>query len=62
MSIFELSDEQGNKAFVDGYSLAFAIAKEKENPFINMVKVVDEKKISNEHIITGYDEFCEYFY
>ena len=62
MSIFELSDEQGNKAYIKGYSLAFTIAKEKDNPFVNMAKVVDEKKISKEHIITAYDEFCEYFY
>lgn len=62
MSVYELSDEQGNKCYVDNRSLAFSIVTEKQNPFINIVEVVDENKINKEHIISDYDEFCNYFY
>ena len=62
MVLWEVSDEQGNKFYTERYTLAFTITKEKENPFINIMKVNDNVKIDKKHIINDYESFCEYFY
>ena len=35
--MYEVSDEQGNRFFVESKKLACQIVNEKENPFINIV-------------------------
>lgn len=58
--MFEVSDEIGNKFYVENKELACEIVKEKDNPFVNMVEY--KGKIVEEHIIKSYADFCVYFY
>ena len=58
--MFELSDELGNKFFVENKELACKIVNEKDNPFVNMVEY--KKNVPKGHIIKSYADFCVYFY
>ena len=58
--MYELSDEQGNRFVVESKELACKIVNEKDNPFINMVRI--SRKVPSEHIIKSYADFCVYFY
>lgn len=40
--MFEVSDELGNKFFVENKELACKIVNEKDNPFVNMVEYKKE--------------------
>lgn len=58
--MFEVSDEQNNRFFVESKELACKIVNEKDNPFVNMVEY--KEKVADEHIIKSYADFCVYFY
>ena len=58
--MFEVSDELGNKVFVENKELACKIVNEKDNPFVNMVEY--KKNVPKGHIIKSYADFCVYFY
>lgn len=62
MSLYEVSDEQGNRFFVESKQLACQIVNEKENPFINIVELDDRIQVSKRHIVKSYEHFLEYFY
>lgn len=62
MSIYEVSDEQGNRFFVESKELACQIVNEKENPFINIAKMSDKVKVSKRHLVKSYNDFLEHFY
>jgi len=58
--MFEVSDELGNRFFVESKELACKIVNERDNPFINIVEYTG--KVAKEHIIKSYADFCVYFY
>ena len=60
--MFEVSDEQGNTCIVNDKSLAMLIVKDKSNPFINIVEMVDDKGLDKRHIIKTMEDFICYFY
>ena len=60
--MFEVSDEQGNRFFVESKELACKIVNEKTNPFINIVELDDRIQVSDRHIVKSYADFCVYFY
>lgn len=62
MSMYEISDEQGNRFFVESKKLACQIVNEKENPFINIVELDDRIQVSKRHIVKSYEHFLEHFY
>ena len=60
--MYEVSDEQGNRFFVESKELALQIVNEKENPFINIVELNSKVKVSKRHIVKSYDDFLKHFY
>ncbi len=62
MSIYEVSDEQNNRFFVESKELACKIVNEKENPFINIVELDDRITVSERNIVKSYEHFLEHFY
>lgn len=60
--MFEVSDEQGNRFFVESKKLACKIVNEKDNPFLNIIKLDDRIQISDRNIIKSYEHFLDYFY
>lgn len=60
--MFEVSDEQGNRFFVESKDLAYKIVNEKENPFINIVELDDRITVSDRNIVKSYEHFLDYFY
>lgn len=60
--MFEVSDEQGNRFFVETKELACKIVKEKTNPFLNIVELDDRIQVSERNIVKSYEHFLEYFY
>ena len=60
--MFEVSDEQGNRFFVESKDLACKIVNERSNPFINIVELDDRIQVSKRHIVKSYEHFLEYFY
>ena len=60
--MYEVSDEQGNRFFVESKELALQIVKERSNPFINIVKMSDKVKVSKRHLVKSYNDFLEHFY
>lgn len=60
--MFEVSDEQGNRFFVENKELACKIVSERSNPFINIVELDDRIQVSKRHIVKSYEYFLEYFY
>ena len=60
--MYEVSDEQGNRFFVESKELALQIVNERANPFINIVKMSDKVKVSKRHLVKSYNDFLEHFY
>ena len=60
--MYEVSDEQGNRFFVESKKLALQIVNERSNPFINIVKMSDKVKVSKRHLVKSYNDFLEHFY
>ena len=60
--MFEVSDEQGNRFFVESKQLACKIVSERSNPFINIVELDDRIPVSERNIVKSYEHFLEYFY
>lgn len=60
--MFEVSDELGNKFFVENKELACKIVNERSNPFINIVELDDRIQVSKRHIVKSYEHFLDYFY
>ena len=60
--MYEISDEQGNRLFVENKELACQIVNEKENPFINIVELDDRIQVSKRHIVKSYKHFLKHFY
>ena len=59
--MFEISDELGNKVFVENKELACKIVNEKSNPFINIVELDDRITVSERNIVKSYKHFLEHF-
>lgn len=60
--MFEVSDEQGNRFFVESKKLACRIVNEKDNPFINIIELDDRIQVSDRNIVRSYEHFLEHFY
>lgn len=60
--MFEVSDEDGNRFFVESKELACRIVKEKTNPFINIIELDDRITISDRNIVKSYEHFLNFFY
>lgn len=60
--MYEVSDEDGNSFYTNNYDLALLIAKDKTNPFINIVKLNDKVKVDKDHIIEDMEDFLTYFF
>lgn len=60
--MFEVSDEDGNRFFVESKELACRIVKEKTNPFINIIELDDRIIISDRNIVKSYEHFLNFFY
>ena len=60
--MFEVSDEQVNRFFVESKKLACRIVNEKDNPFLNIIELDDRIQVSDKSIIKSYEHFCNYFF
>lgn len=60
--MFEVSDELGNRFFVENKELACKIVNERSNPFINIIELDDRITVSERNIVKSYEHFLEYFY
>ena len=58
--MYEVSDESGNRFFVESKKLACRIVKEGSNPFINIFKI--KGKVPKKDIVKDYDGFLKHFY
>lgn len=60
--MFEISDEAGNTCIIEDKELAQLIIRDKSNPFINIVEIIDEKLFNDRHVIKTMEDFICYFY
>lgn len=60
--MYEVSDEQGNRFFVESKELALRIVTERSNPFINIVEMSNKVKVSKRHLVKSYNDFLDHFY
>lgn len=58
--MYRITDEDGNAFYTKDYALALAITKDKNNPFINLIKT--NEKVDKRHILETMEDFEEYFY